>query len=104
MEEQIQKIYERLCDLVPRRPDLHQKMMEEFREVGVSWEIQNKIVEWVEKFQAPIYDTMTQSWKKNLPQEIEIFLPKLEHHLEFLEKGIEKYKNNLYAGASGRCK
>lgn len=104
IQKVIQSVYERLCSFIPHRPDLHDKMFEEFKSIGVDWSIQSKIIEWVEKLQAPIYDQVTQQWKKYLPQELDVFVKRLQEHLDNIERGIRKHRDNLFASASGRCK
>lgn len=89
----LNEIVDKLCMLVPNRKDIHQKIREDLgQEIG--WDIQKKLISWIEKFQAPIYDTMTEKWKRQEPQPVGDFLKKYYEHLELVYKQIQEYKSN----------
>ena len=99
----LNKIYTTMCSFVPNRPDIHQVMFTDLNS-ELDWDIQQKLVIWAEKFQAPVYDQITSSWKRKLPEEIGVFVEKLYDHLEDIRKGVDKYKDTPLGGFEGRCK
>jgi hypothetical protein len=97
----LNEIVDKLCMLVPNRTDIHQKIREDLgQEIG--WDIQKKLISWIEKFQAPIYDTMTEKWKRQEPQPVGDFLKKYYEHLELVYKQIQEYKSNPQPMKAGR--
>jgi hypothetical protein len=94
LKKLLQEIIEKLCLFVPNRNDIHEEIK---NDLGgqVDWDIQKKLIVWIEKFQAPIHDTMTQEWKNNEPQKIGDFLNKYYEHIEQVYKEIQKTKEAL---------
>ena len=95
------EIIEKLCGFVPNRLDIHEKIREDLgKEIG--WDVQQKLLDWIEKFQAPIYDQVTRDWKKKCPEPIGQFLKKYYEHLEKVSRQINEYKNSPITLKSGR--
>jgi hypothetical protein len=95
------EITETLCSFVPNRTDIHEKIKEDLgKEIG--WDVQQKLLEWIEKFQAPIYDQVTREWKKKCPEPIGQFLKKYYSHLEKVNRQIQEYKSSGPTLRSGR--
>ena len=96
----LNEIFENLCQFVPTRKDIHQQLRNDlFTPDGITWDTQVKLVNWIEKFQAPIHDKKTSVWKKSLPQEdIEQFLKDYYEHLEIVYKEVQEAKRKIRAG------
>ena len=93
----IDEVADILCNFVPSRTDIHQMIRDDLSG-EVDWHIQGKIMVWVERFQAPIYDQVTQKWKKNLPEKLSEFLKKLYEHLEKMNKQIYDERKKIASG------
>ena len=116
MEEQIREQYEKaFWDMVDQDPPNKEhlgKLLEEIKQFlysfvpnnvriqhainddlngEIEWDFQFKLLKWVERLQAPVYDQMTSSWKKNLPEKLSTFLKKYYEHLKRIRKGIDEY-------------
>ena len=97
----LNEIADTLCSFVPNRTDIHEKIKEDLSgEIG--WDIQPKLLGWIEKFQAPIYDQVTSEWKKNCPEPIGQFLKKYYAHLEKVNRQIQDHKNSEPTLRTGR--
>ena len=97
----ITEISDTLCGFVPNRADIHEKIREDLGK-EIDWDVQQKLLEWVEKFQAPIYDQVTRDWKRKCPEPIGRFLKKYYEHLEKVSRQINEYKNSPITLRSGR--
>ena len=86
----LEEIKQVLYSFIPHRPDIHHRINDELSG-PVEWDFQMKLLLWVEKFQAPIYDQVTQSWKKKVPEKLSEFLKKYYEHLDDVKKGIDDY-------------
>ena len=116
MEDQIREQYEKaFWDLVDQDPPDHEhlgKLLDEIKQIlysfvpnnvrihheinddlngKIEWDFQFKLLKWVEKLQAPVYDQMTSVWKKKLPEKLSTFLKKYHDHLKKIKKGIDEY-------------
>lgn len=90
----LEEIIQALCSLVPSRTDIHQMIRNDFSgEIG--WDLQEKLLTWASKFHAPIYDQVTDRWKKNLPEKLSEFLKKYYEHLEKINKDIWKERKKI---------
>ena len=93
----IDEISDILCNFVPSRTDIHQ-MIKNDLSGDIDWNIQEKLLVWTERFQAPIYDQVTQSWKKKLPQKLSEFLKQFYEHLEKINKQIWEERKKIASG------
>ena len=93
----IDEIIEILCKFVPSRPDIHQLIRDDLSG-EVTWSIQERLLIWAERFQAPLYDNMTQSWKRKLPQKLSEFLKKYYEHLESINRQIWEERKKIASG------
>ena len=94
----MEKIIEALCRFVPSRTDIHQKIRSDLSG-ELSWDTQRKLVEWAEKFQAPVHDRKTREWKKTFPQpDIELFLNEYGAHLEIIFREVWEAREKLNRG------
>ena len=101
MEKILEELFTNLCMLVPSRKDIHKRMRDdlfgEFEEV--SWDTQRKLVEWIEKFQAPVHDRKTREWKKTFPeQDVKLFLDEYYTHLETVFREVREAREKLNRG------
>ena len=87
----------KLYQFVPNRPDIHAKIEKDLNG-EVTWETQRKLLDWIEQFQAPMYDNMVKEWKAQLPEQIGDFLKKYYHHLEINFKHLHDAKMALARG------
>lgn len=93
----IDEVADILCNFVPSRTDIH-AMIREDLSGDVDWQIQEKILVWVKRFQAPIYDQVIDSWKRKLPEKLSEFLKKLYEHLEKVNKQIWEERRKMANG------
>ena len=99
MEEQIKEQYEKafwdLLDNDPPNIQHVEKILDEIKQILYSFvpnrEFQTKLMVWAERLQAPIYDQITQSWKRKLPQKLSEFLKNYYEHLSTIRKGIAEH-------------
>jgi len=91
----LEEIIHMLCNFVPNRKDIHEKIKTDL--VGISWELQSKLIGWIEKFQAPIHDKITRGWsKRNFT--ISQFLKLYYSHLDVVHKEVSKSRQKLVNG------
>ena len=93
----LNEIVDKLCLFVPNRLDIHQKIKEDLGE-EIGWDIQTKLINWIEKFQAPIHDSMTLRWKNEEPQPVGDFLKKYYEHIELVYKETQEARAALARG------
>tara|TARA_R110002096_G_scaffold249995_2_gene442378 strand:+ start:200 stop:595 length:396 start_codon:yes stop_codon:yes gene_type:complete len=102
VEKILDEIKQILYSFVPNRPDIHHRINDDLSG-GVDWEFQTKLMVWAERLQAPIYDQITQSWKRKLPQKLSEFLKNYYEHLSTIRKGIaEHHKKSSGSGITMR--
>lgn len=82
---------------VPNRTDIHQKIKDDLGQ-GIGWDIQTKLITWIEVFQAPIHDRMTKEWREQGPQPVGDFLKKYYEHLEVVYKEIQDTRAAIARG------
>ena len=93
----LNEIVEKLCLFVPSRQDIHQKIREDLGgEIG--WNIQDKLISWIEKFQAPIHDRKTRSWKEEGPKPVGDFLKMYYEHVDLVSKEVKETREALARG------
>lgn len=81
----LNEIIEKLCMFVPSRTDIHEKIKADL-EGQIGWDIQTKLIRWIEKFQAPIHDTTTKKWIEEGNKPVGDFLKMYYEHLEMTYK------------------
>jgi len=86
-----------LCSFVPSRSDIHAMIKKDLEGVP-DWTLQEKLIKWAERFQAPIYDQVTQKWKKNLPEKLSDFLKKYYEHLEKINRQVWDERKKIAQG------
>ena len=89
----LNEIVEKLCLLVPSRSDIHQQIKDDFQSDPIDWSVQTKLLIWVEKFQAPIYDQVTRTWKGQCPEPTGQFLKKYYQHLEKVYHQVQEHRS-----------
>jgi len=66
----IAELVDGLCKFVPSKAQLHAKIKEDILPETVDIEAMPRIVlgliNWIERFQAPVYDTVTNKWRDEL--------------------------------------
>ena len=93
LEEIIQTLY----SLVPKRPDIHEKIHHDLQS-PVTWNHQEKLIQWIQKFQAPVYDKMTKEWLEQVPQNLSFFLKKYYTHLQVVVDETKEARAKLARG------
>ena len=88
----LDEIIEKLCLLVPNRTDIHQLLKDDFTGDSVDWSVQTKLLDWIEKFQAPIYDQVTRDWKRRCPEPTGQFLKMYYEHLEKVYRQVQEHR------------
>uniref|UniRef100_A0A6C0FCT0 Uncharacterized protein n=1 Tax=viral metagenome TaxID=1070528 RepID=A0A6C0FCT0_9ZZZZ len=85
-----------LKSFVPSRLDIHSQIDQTI--TNPTWDVQEKLVSWIEKFQSPQHDKMTSKWKKELPTNISTFLKQYYQHLEVVNKEVYEARTKLANG------
>ena len=82
-----------LCKFVPNKSQLHIKIKEDILRETFDNETMPYIIlgliNWIEKFQAPVYDTMTNKWRKDFEATttpIDFIIKFLQEYYEHVEK------------------
>jgi hypothetical protein len=88
----LNEIIDKLCMFVPNRVDIHEKIREDL-DGTIGWDIQEKLICWIEKFQAPIHDATTRKWKAKGPLPVGDFLKLYYEHLEKMYKEVQEARN-----------
>ena len=100
----IKELYEALCKFVPSKKTIHQKIKEdlliELNLNNMSFII-NRLIYWIEQFQAPVYDKKTKQWRENFKKSknyslfIVEFLKDYLNHLENMYKEVWDARKRL---------
>tara|TARA_R110002012_G_scaffold202284_1_gene371314 strand:+ start:10 stop:441 length:432 start_codon:yes stop_codon:yes gene_type:complete len=93
----LNEIIDKLCRFVPNRTDIHQKIRDDL-EGQIGWDIQNKLIIWIEKFQAPIHDTTTKKWLEEENKPVGDFLKMYYEHLEITYKETQDAREAIARG------
>ena len=72
------------------RPD--QLLNDDFTGDSVDWSVQTKLLDWIEKFQAPIYDQVTRDWKRRCPEPTGQVLKMYYEHLEKVYRQVQEHR------------
>jgi hypothetical protein len=89
------EIHHILCSLVPHRPDIHEKIYNDFFISEPTEELQYQALKWIKKFQAPLWDSYTSEWEKRIPEDTITFLKEYYMHLDRVHEEVkELMKNN----------
>ena len=92
----LEEIREILKSMVPSKHKIHEKIDEELGHV--SWDVQAKLVDWIEKFQAPEHDTITKQWREKIPTDTSVFLKWYYSHIQEVHKQVYEYRKKLANG------
>ena len=93
----LSEIIDKLCMFVPNRQDIHEKIREDL-DGPIGWDIQSRLIKWIENFQAPVHDAMTRQWTNEGPQPVGDFLRKYYEHLEKVYKEVQSSREALARG------
>lgn len=91
----LEEIVGALCSFVPSRTDIHQMIRQDLLSGEVDWHLQEKLLTWAARFQAPIYDQVTDKWKKRLPEKLSDFLREYYQHLEKINKQVWQERKKI---------
>jgi hypothetical protein len=83
-----------LKSFTPNRIDIH-NMIDNDITNEVCWDTQEKLVNWLEKFQAPIHDKCTRQLKTELPLKLSDFLKRYYEHMTLVHKEVFEYRKKL---------
>ncbi len=89
----LEEIKQRLYGLVPNSVALHHKINYDLPSDDIKWDLQERLLEWLLKLQAPVHDYKINQWKKNVPEKLSEFIKKYHVHLDVIYKDIETYRN-----------
>ena len=94
------EIIVKLQSFVPNRKDIHKKIEDDL--CGeIDWGFQEKLLDWIMKFQAPVYDSFIQKWRQSLPESLSTFMRKYYSHLEIVNKELYEYRLKKVEGKNG---
>ena len=104
----IQDILKGLNKFVPSRTDLHEQMSDdvphEVVDASTMATIVTKLIHWIEQFQSPAYDPITQQWitsfqtTTDYPAFLSKFLKEYLQHIEEVYKEVWKARLRLATG------
>ena len=89
----LDEIIEKLNGLVPSRTDIHAQIRDDLKDID--WELQAKLIRWIEKFQSPNRDIITNSMKEVGPIPIGQFLKQYYKHLETVNRDVWEYRRQI---------
>jgi len=89
----LEEIKQRLYGLVPSKPAIHHAINTDLPSDDIQWDLQERLLDWIMRLQAPIHDQNTKQWKRNVPEKLSDFIRKYHEHLDVVYKDIETYKN-----------
>lgn len=92
----LKEIRDILKSMVPSKTKIHEKIDEELGKV--SWDVQVKLVDWIEKFQAPEHDVVTRQWREKIPTDTSVFLEWYYTHIQVVHKQVYEYRKKLANG------
>ena len=102
IEKLLIEIIETLNSFIPSRKDIHERIKEDLNK-SISWDLQEKLINWIEKFQAPIHDAITKEYRnkiKNDSLKLSEFLKWYYTHLELVHKETWEARHRLVNGES----
>jgi hypothetical protein len=101
----IAELVDGLCKFVPSKAPLHARIKEDILPETVDIETMPRIVlgliDWIEKFQAPAYDTVTERWRNEFnaatsPADFIVrFLDEYHNHIEKMYKEVWDARTRL---------
>ena len=97
IEALLQELIQTLCSFVPSRSDIHEKIKEDLQQ-PIGFDLQKKLINWIEKFQAPAHDKITKVWKEEGLVKISKFLERYYDHLQMVHKETFEYRKKLANG------
>tara|TARA_B100001996_G_scaffold348107_1_gene306067 strand:+ start:803 stop:1216 length:414 start_codon:yes stop_codon:yes gene_type:complete len=83
----LQEIIERLIKFVPNLKKVHKEIRETLSG-DINWDFQLTLVNWIEKFQAPIYDEYTKEWKTRIPCKVSKFLKEYYEYIQIVYEEV----------------
>jgi hypothetical protein len=93
----LSEIIDKLCMFVPNRKDIHDQIKNDL-EGQIGWDIQSKLIVWIEKFQSPMHDRTTAKWKDTGPIPVGDFLKKYYEHLEITYEETQNARSAIARG------
>tara|TARA_Y100000816_G_C26098826_1_gene581979 strand:+ start:1018 stop:1521 length:504 start_codon:yes stop_codon:yes gene_type:complete len=106
----IEELVNGLCKFVPNKPEIHQFIKDDILVENIGVEtmslIIDRLIHWVEQFQAPAHDLVTKSWRdnyknaKNYAEFISLFLEEYYYHTEMVYKETWEARKRLANGES----
>lgn len=98
-------IYNGLCKFVPSKKNIHQKIKKDLLSDEINYDTMPKLIlaliNWIKKFQAPVYDKITDKWIKdfkntnNYSTFIQQFLIEYYQHVEKCYKEVWEARKRL---------
>lgn len=104
IQQLLNEIKDVLKSFVPSRTDIHEKIDKEI--VSPSWETQKALVQWIERFQAPVHDPFTLKLAADVPLPLSDFLKRYYPHVQKVHKEVHDARlavargENLFAPSS----
>jgi hypothetical protein len=104
----IQELVDGLCKFVPNKKLIHNLIKDDIivNNVGIETmpRIIDRLIHWIEQFQAPAYDFVTRRWRdnyknaKNYAEFIAEFLEEYYNHTELMYKELWEARERLVKG------
>lgn len=94
----VKEIEEILCSFVPQRGDIHEKIIQSLKleeNEQIDWRLATTLTQWVEQFQSPSKDSVTDSWKGHHFTSVIEFLKLFYSHLIEVQKEIHDFRISL---------
>lgn len=101
----LEEIYTKLCQFVPSKKKIHDAIKLDIiiNEITINTMpiLVISLINWIEKFQAPVYDKKTREWREqlkkceNCTEFLIYFLKEYYSHLELVHKEVYEYRLKL---------
>lgn len=95
IEKNLKEIIEILCSFNPNRKNLNEKVIDSLKYENIidsMPQIINELINWIERFQQPAFDNLTNSWRKEF---INIFNNDNPNIPSFIVKFMKEYYEHI---------
>ena len=104
----IEELVGGLCKFVPNKPEIHAFIKDDIFIENIGFEtmpqIIDRLIHWIEQFQAPVHDLVTKKWRddfknaKNYAEFISVFLEEYYSHTEMVYKETWEARQRIANG------
>ena len=81
--ELVEQLVDGLCKFVPSKKHIHEQIKKDILSFDTIPSIIHGLIDWIEKFQAPVHDNITKKWRRDFSRS--------ENYIEFIIVFIQEY-------------